>query len=295
MRAPFSVVCVSLLAGLTLVACGPSSERPSAVATTIASSVMSTQIAAAPTATLIPTSTPQPASTAIPTIAQTPTATPTATPTETPIPTPEPQAVVVGETLNVREGPGTGYAVLGRLSRNEELEIAGQYSKCSWLQVSSRSQDMSGWIAGGKQYVDLRVPCEEIPAGRFRPVTGYVTALGPANGHGQLTVENGTNNDGVVILTLNEKPVAAAYIRAGDSFTIKDISDGIYYLYFSTGVDWNGDRFVNQASYQRFDDSIPFTTSATTYTIWNVTLHGVVGGTASASDVDESEFPAIGQ
>jgi uncharacterized protein YgiM (DUF1202 family) len=154
MRATSAVVYVCLLAGLTLVACAPSPERPPAAATSIASPVVSTKVAAAPASPPIPTIAPPLTATALPTLASTRTGTSPAFPTATPAPTPEPQAVVVGETLNVREGPGTDYAAVSRLSRNDELEIARQYRACSWLQVSRRSQDVSGWIAGGKQYVD---------------------------------------------------------------------------------------------------------------------------------------------
>jgi hypothetical protein len=39
---------------------------------------------------------------------------------------------------------------------------------------------------------------------------------------------------------------------------------------------------------------LAFTTTATAYSIWNVTLHGVAGGTASAADVPPDEFPDVG-
>lgn len=81
----------------------------------------------------------------------------------------------------------------------------------------------------------------------------------------------------------------------GESVNLQGIQDGTYYLYFSTGSGWNGEHFTVDDRNKRFDDAFPYETRATTYTGWSVTLHGVVGGTASASNVDPSQFPGMGQ
>jgi hypothetical protein len=133
-----------------------------------------------------------------------------------------------------------------------------------------------------------------IPLGTIRPSTGVIKSNQDSGGYGELTVENGTTSDGVVILTLSDKPVMSAYIRSGDSFTMKGILDGTYYLYFSTGADWNGKAFTTTPSHQKFEDAFEFSTGSTTYTTWSVTLQGVVGGTAATENIDESQFPDIG-
>ena len=227
-----------------------------------------------------------------PTLALTPSVTPTPTvpPTETPTATPTQSAVVSGSVIDVREGPGTEYLKQGRLNKNEELDIIGQFKDCAWLKVSSRNQSMIGWIPGDKGYVELRITCENIPLGTFRPLTGVIKPNQRGGGYGELTVDNGTTEDGVVILTLSDDPVMAAYIRSGDSFTMKGIRNGTYYLYFSKGAEWNGKAFTTTPSHQKFEDAFEFTSGGR----WSVTLHGVVGGTASAEEVDESEFPDIG-
>jgi hypothetical protein len=126
-----------------------------------------------------------------------------------------------------------------------------------------------------------------------RPATGMITSNN-GGGHGLLTVENGTNQDGIAILTLNDVPVLASYIRSGDSFTMRGIQDGVYFLYFSTGTDWNGKTFATSPTYKKFEDPFPFETKATTYTSWRVTLQGVVGGNAAAENVNPNAFPQIG-
>jgi hypothetical protein len=126
-----------------------------------------------------------------------------------------------------------------------------------------------------------------------RPVTAVIMPNASATGYGELTIENGTANDGVVILTLNDVPITAAYIRTMESFKLRGIRDGTYFLYFSTGEGWNGKVFTLSPSHKKFEDSFPFTTGTTTYTTWSVTLQGVVGGTAAADDVNPSAFPSI--
>ena len=137
-------------------------------------------------------------------------------------------------------------------------------------------------------------PVANIQLDTLRPLTGVLKSNQSGHGYGELTIENGTTRDAVVILTLGGDPVMAVYIRSGDSFMMKDIRDGTYFLYFSTGDEWNGEAFTTTPSHKKFEDTFEFTTGPTTYTTWSVTLQGVVGGTASTEDVDESEFPGIG-
>jgi hypothetical protein len=277
---PCTVILLVFLS-LLIASCGPSKKETDALATVVAVSIFASQTAYVPTAT--------------PTLTPTATATPTRTPTPPPTDTPTPGAVVVVNVLNIREGPGTAYSPLGRLSKDEELDIVGQFENCTWLKVKSRVQSLAGWIAGGTQYIKLHATCESIPLGTFRPLTGVIKPnQSGRGGYGTLTIDNGTDKDGVVILTLNEEPYMAAYIRAGETFTMKNISDGTYYVYFSTGSEWNSKVFLTSPSHQRFEDPVGFTTSSTTYTTWNITMHSVVGGTASTENVSENEFPDIG-
>jgi len=115
------------------------------------------------------------------------------------------------------------------------------------------------------------------------------------NGYGELTIKNQLNEkDAVTVLTLigSKSPLISVYIRAEDSFTIKGIKDGLYELYFSLGEDWDEKqgRFTKNASFERFEDPIEFITTYDTYTIYEVTLYGVVGGNAATENVPASSF-----
>lgn len=132
-----------------------------------------------------------------------------------------------------------------------------------------------------------------VPLGTLRPLTGVIKS-NQGSGNGELTVENGTSRDGVVILTLSNNPVLAIYIRSGDSFTMRGIQDGTYHVYFSTGSDWNGKAFTTAPTYEKFEDALEFITGSTTYTTYSLTLQPVAGGNAATDSVDENEFPGIG-
>jgi hypothetical protein len=229
----------------------------------------------------------------------TPTGTSTLVPL-TPTPTPAPDAVVVASQLNVRAGPGIEYPAVGQLKESDELVVIGQFDDCAWLRiVAFASPATRGWVSGATRYVHLRKPCASIPKGTFRPSTGIVKPVARDDGSGELSVDNGTLYDGVVALTLDKQPprraAVAAYIRAGESFTMTGILDGTYYLYFGTGSEWDGAQFTKNAGYSRFEDALAFKTSLTKHTTWWVTLHGVVGGTAPTEKVEAADFPILGE
>ena len=133
----------------------------------------------------------------------------------------------------------------------------------------------------------------EVPVG---PSTGLLDRYGNETGTGELNVKNGTNGDGVVILAdLDDKPLLAAYIRSGESYSLTGIPDGEYRLFFSKGERWDDEKkaFTRRVSRQRFEDTFLFTSTATSYSAWEVTLYGVAGGNAGAEDVAESQFPTL--
>jgi hypothetical protein len=136
-------------------------------------------------------------------------------------------------------------------------------------------------------------PPTATPPPPFRPPTGMLEDRAPG-GQGELLIKNGTDADALVILAgLDDKAVKSAYIRNGESFNMTSIQDGTYRLYYSKGEAFNPEtnRFTQNATYQRLDSTLQFTTSATQYTAWEVTLYGVVGGNVGSEPVDPSKFP----
>ena len=118
----------------------------------------------------------------------------------------------------------------------------------------------------------------------------------PLDGYGELKIDNGLDLDAVAVLTtLKNEVIFSVYIQAHSQFTITGIRDGTYKLFFMLGKDWDGEtaRFTRKVSYQVFEDTFPYSTTATEATVWSVTLHRVVGGTAQTEYVDPKAFPPV--
>lgn len=111
-------------------------------------------------------------------------------------------------------------------------------------------------------------------------------------GEGQLEISNGTSYDAVAKLILDGASVLTVYIKANTTYTMENINDGTYWLAFAQGTDWSTttEKFNRNAHASAFDETFEFETTATQSAGWEVTLNEIAGGTASASDVDLSQF-----
>ena len=99
------------------------------------------------------------------TVGITPTAAPTNTApavetvsvTSTPLPEVE-VGVVEVDLLNIREGPGTNYPILGSLARGEKFYILSEVLNSTsnrWLLISPTA-DSFGWVIGDQTYVTFQ-------------------------------------------------------------------------------------------------------------------------------------------
>jgi formylglycine-generating enzyme required for sulfatase activity len=135
---------------------------PAATATPPPMSAIPPSKTPTPTDTYASTSRPTATATLIPTATHTPTSTPSATvaPSETPTPTsthtltstPTPYVVVTGEVVNVREGPGTVYDILGQVKQGDRLPLLARTASGDWWQVDYDGQH--AWIAAFAVEVD---------------------------------------------------------------------------------------------------------------------------------------------
>ncbi len=105
-----------------------------------------------PTATSTPEPTTRPTSTPTLTATAVPTSSPTATPTPTPLPTatatltptPMPQVIVLGESVNLRAGPGTVYDIVGSIQQGDSLVLLARTQGDDWWQVEYKGQE--AWV-----------------------------------------------------------------------------------------------------------------------------------------------------
>jgi hypothetical protein len=133
-----------------------------------------------------------------------------------------------------------------------------------------------------------------------RPANGKILVNKLGGGMGRLTIKNGGDRDGFVVLAKTSAPrktLLGVYLRAGKSTTIRGIKDGTYIVYYSLGRRWDGysRSFTVDAERRRFEDPIRFKTTRVSggikYTIWTISLEAVPGGNAPTDPIDESEFP----
>lgn len=92
-------------------------------------------------------------------------------------------ATVVVSSLNVRAGPGTGYARVGGVKAGDVLTVAGRNASCGWISVVT-PKGASGWVSGAARYVTLHGRCVDLPvvdepADRATPTPVAVAAQAP--------------------------------------------------------------------------------------------------------------------
>jgi len=80
--------------------------------------------------------------------------------------TPMPGAIVDTESLNIRKGPGTMYAIVTGVGKGDYLEIIGQAYSCEWLKVKTEN-GVEGWVSAG--LVRYEQPCSSIPSAKIPP------------------------------------------------------------------------------------------------------------------------------
>jgi Tol biopolymer transport system component len=138
---------------------------------------------APPTATPIPFPSPTPTRTPM-----APPATPTpANPHQQPAPAATPvalQAEVVSAGLNIRQGPGINYAVIGAAVAGDRFEVVGRNAAGAWLQIITAGGS-EGWISGKADYTRVLGSLDEVvvidapapPVGETTPArTGAATS-----------------------------------------------------------------------------------------------------------------------
>ncbi|WP_125632808.1 hypothetical protein [Nonomuraea sp. WAC 01424] len=130
-------------------------------------------------------------------------------------------------------------------------------------------------------------------AAASRPSNGRIIYDRISGGNGVLKIKNGTSKDGVVTIVRGRAKAVSIYVRARSTARIKDVRDGTYRIFFTTGYRFSTSkgRFTRAATYQKFNNRLRFRTTSTQYTIWTLTLNPIRGGNARTSPVNPKDFP----
>lgn len=139
-----------------------------------------------------------------------------------------------------------------------------------------------------------------IAESRLPPLTGWKIEDNLGSGYGELTVTNGNYQDVVAVLVDRMgKIYNAVYIKSGDTYTIKDIAENTYYLYFAQGKDW--DRSTNSFSeamgFFKISEPIKFevveSSDEIKYTTWEFALPANANEVNGIESINQFEFPIL--
>jgi len=116
-------------------------------------------------------------------------------------------------------------------------------------------------------------------------------------GHGKLTVENGTSEDAKVILydVSKHQNVREIYVQARKSVEMTGIPEGTYELKYAAGFDWVEDQgFRVDPSFNEFEKTFQYTEQQSAeeirYHDISITLHPVIGGNVRTRKISREEF-----
>jgi len=126
-----------------------------------------------------------------------------------------------------------------------------------------------------------------------RPIyeTGTILKRNLDTGIGILEIHNEVNDDTVLAIANSQKEsLLKVYIQKTDMYTITDIPEGTYILYYMAGKDWNEytNKFDSIIETSRFDQELIYDPNIQGY---GVTLYPVEGGNTPTTNIPESEFP----
>lgn len=175
---------------------------------------------------------------------------------------------VVSNLLNVRSGPGTEFKVEYRLPLETEVEVL-QKSKSGWWLIEFSG--LKGYVFAKylkpdkyadwekKTYNSGSTPdCENV-------IPEYDYDL-----ENHLKVEVGSHTDVVIKMmrktSFGDKCIRVVYVNTGDTYYMKNIPEGLYYLKIAYGKDYRQGvvdgkcyiKFVDNAIYEKGKDILDF-------------------------------------
>jgi N-acetylmuramoyl-L-alanine amidase len=137
--------------------------------------------------------------------------------TATPMPATGPLAVVTTGRLNVRSGPGPGYAIVGIVSQNDEVILLGRTTNNSWVMIAL-DDGTEGWVS--TYYVDTEVPISSLPALAVADPWAIVTTP-------LLNVRSGPGSTYSVLTTIPKGRVVTLIGRTANRAFAEILTDGI--------------------------------------------------------------------
>jgi hypothetical protein len=177
-------------------------------------------------------------------------------------------------------------AVDGVAGGTEEVTVAGGATEKVSFSLLKDSPGSYNIEAGGQE-VALRV---------WQPPDTGTFFLRTYGGSAALEVENRFSDlDIVAVLAKADEPETARiafYVRAGDTFTARRISHGMYIVYLTIGEEWDNDelKFLTGATYHQYEEELKFVSTAEQKGTWMFKL----GPSIPSWQISEDAFPDLG-
>jgi len=161
--------------------------------------------------------------------------------------------VVTAQTLNVRSGEGTGYEVVGKLTKDDKVTVL-EKSKSGWWYIEF--EKLNGYVFSRYLIVDPYSGWEET---NYRSGTApYCENIIPKYDYdldNYLRVHVGSGTDVVIklikISSYKDECIRIVYIRSLDTYEVKNIPEGRYYLKIAYGKDYR-QKIVDNLCYVKF-------------------------------------------
>lgn len=168
------------------------------------------------------TGTPTPGSASTPVPSATPTAAATATlgagtSAPTAIPTGATAIITTGK-LNVRTGPGPGYAVVGVVDQWQTVSLLGRTGNLAWVNIEVPGTAIAGWIS--ERYVEADVPISSLPILMQAPPWAVVTTP-------MLNVRSGAGSEFTVLTTVPQGRMITLIGRTADNSWVMVVANGV--------------------------------------------------------------------
>jgi len=158
-----------------------------------------------------------------------------------------PQLTVKVATLNLRQGPGTNYPVVGKLTQGAQAAIIGRNAAGDWYQVRPTG-GTTGWVTGAPALVQVTgdltaVPVVAAPAPAAKPAgsPGGTIVLQTASG-GPIYAANADGSN-LRYLTTGIDPALSPDGRTV-AFTRWNSAGGVPGTVWTIGVDGKGERQI---------------------------------------------------
>jgi uncharacterized protein YraI len=178
------------------------------------------------------------------------------------------QYIVTSQSLNVRSGEGTDFSILGKLSEGDLVTLVEKKDSGWWI---VKLLDLEGYVFSEYLIIDPNRDWQ-----RTNYTTGSVPSCENIVPKDDFDIDNylrivvGSGTDIVVKLmkigNYGDECIRIVFIRSNDTYEMKNIPEGRYYLKLAYGQDYRQKvegnrcyvRFVKNAQYEKGTEILDF-------------------------------------